>query len=190
MISNKVLAISILIAVAVGVVVCVFVLAGRAGEPQPATNTTLEHFASPDLGVAFDYPNTYTLEQRKDGFEGKEMQVITLIPKGVKVPDMSEGPTAISLIAVKKFAPPTNLREWVSAKSISNFYLSPDKKLSTTTVAKGTDAVSYTYSGLYENDAIAAVRGDTMFLFFVSWISADQAIRADFDKIIQSATFE
>ena len=175
--------------------ICVLVLLGIGGflinghntspvpfVPNTSSSTLL--YTSPIANVSFSYPSHYNLEERKDGFEGQPISVITLIDKNVVVPDMSDGPTAISIISVPN---PGNLslEDWVKTKSISNFNLSSDQKLTPTMVA-GEAAVSYTHSGLYESDAVAWAHGGKIYVASVGFASASDSIRADFQNVIKS----
>src|SRR5262245_3981039 len=94
----------------------------KPATPSPVSSGTT-HYSSSTLGVSFDYKNTYKLEERSDGFEGKKISVITLIDKNVVIPDMSEGPPVISLIVVPN-PEELPLDQWIRTKSISNYYLS------------------------------------------------------------------
>ena len=133
------------------------------------------------------YASIYNLETRDDAFDGKETHVLTLIDASTTVPDMSEGPTAISIIEIPITAT-TSLANWVRDNSISNFYLSPDKVFSSTSVG-GAEALAYRYSGLYEVDAVAVAHNGKIYLFAVSWMNASDRIRSDFKNLLSSVTF-
>jgi hypothetical protein len=145
-------------------------------------------YESPAAGITFTYPSTYRVEARSDGFDGQTIAVMTLINKDVVIPDYSEGPPAISIIAVPN---PSNmpLDQWVRSKSISNFALSIDQKLSATTV-EGEPALAYTHSGLYESDAVAFVHNGKVYLLSVGWADAQDAIRSDFQNLLKTITFK
>lgn len=154
------------------------------GEPV----ATIQTYTSSEFGIAFEYPDTYRLEERtSETFESKPILVVTLVDKLTEIPDMSEGPTAVSLI-VASSSPGMTLEEWVKVKSISNFVLSPDGLFATTTFA-GEEAMLYRFSGLYENDAVAVEHAGKIYLFSVSWIAADEPIRQDFERVLESARF-
>lgn len=164
---------------------------GPATEPTTSTATstpiTEEVYTSNTGGLSFKYPSNYKVEARSDAYEGEPISVMTLIDEKIVVPEQSDGPTAISIIVLpntKKLP----LDAWVKTKSISNFNLSPDKKLSSTTVA-GESAISYTHTGLYESDAVAVTHGDKIYLFSVGWADSTAVIRTDFQKLLQSVTF-
>jgi len=144
-------------------------------------------YTSAEGGLSFAYPLTYTLVERSDGFEDKPVRVITLIPKDAAVPDMSEGPILMSIIVADN-TEGLPLEEWVRSKSISNFSLSADKVLSPITVADA-PALSYQHSGLYEFDAVAALRNGRVYIFSVAWLTADDQIRKDFQTLLKSVSF-
>src|SRR6185503_4869602 len=122
--------------------VALLVVLGLAGVAIGITQPALHPSAAqptlvPYLGnspLTFSYPNTYTLTERGDSFEGQPIRVLTFVNSGVSVPDESDGPPAISIIIVPN---PKNvpLSQWVKEKSISDFSLSPDQTLSTTVLA-------------------------------------------------------
>jgi hypothetical protein len=101
---------------------------------------------------------------------------------------MSDGPPAISIIQVPKASNET-LEEWVKTNSISNFALSPDQKLSSTTLG-GQPAISYTHSGLYESQAIAAEHGGYAYLLSVGSLNPQDKIVGDFQNILRTVQFK
>jgi hypothetical protein len=145
-------------------------------------------YKSEEIGLEFSYPNTYTLTTRHDSFAGAEIHVLTLINASTTVPDMSEGPTAISVIEIP-VSESVNLEQWVRNASISNFNLSPDK-LFTPESVDGEDGLAYRYSGLYESDAVAVEHEGKIFLFAVSWIDQKDVIRSDFQDLLNSVEFK
>jgi hypothetical protein len=173
------------------IVVCVVAAIATAFYTNKQSNTVAPPasltYHSEHVGLDFNYPTTYTLTTRHDSYAGAEIHVLTLLDASVQVPDMSEGPAAISIIEIPITAT-TTLAQWVRENSISNFYLSPDQTLSSTTVG-GVDALAYRYSGLYESDAIAVEHGGKIFIFAGAWLDANDAIRADFKNILASVTF-
>lgn len=144
-------------------------------------------YRSEGVGLKFSYPLSYNLTTRYDSFNGTEIHVLTLIHASSTAPDMSEGPTAISVIAIP-VSENTNLEEWVRNASISNFNLSPDKKFSQTKV-DGEEALAYAHSGLYESDAVALKHNGKIFIFAASWIATGDVIRSDFKNILSSVNF-
>ncbi len=145
------------------------------------------NYVSEELGLSFSYPKSYTLTTRHDSFRGTEIHVLTFINASTTIPDMSEGPTAISVIGIP-VPENTNLEQWVRGASISNFNLSPDKTFSQTTV-DGEEAVAYRHTGLYESDAVAVKHDGKIFIFAGSWMDMEDAIRTDFKNLVLSVKF-
>ena len=139
-------------------------------------------------GLSFFYPNSYVLTQRHDSYEGDPIVVLTLVPNDVKIPDMSDGPTAISIIEVPNSGAET-LSAWVKGHSISNFSLSPDHVLASTTVA-GEPAVSYTHPGVYESKAVAVKHKGNIYILSVGSIAPTDQIYVDFQNILQTVQFK
>lgn len=155
---------------------------------KPITTDTFTAYASEDVGLQFSYPKTYVLQTRHDGYHGEEIHVLTILnaKDAENIPDQSEGPPGLSIIEIPTTTP--NLSQWLQENSISNFYLSPDKSLSTMTIG-GEPAFSYRFSGLYENDAVAVAHNGKIYLFFGSWLSSQDTIRSDFQELLQSVKF-
>jgi hypothetical protein len=183
---NKNLVISLVVLVALGAAAYFFYSPSPAGTPAPSDSAAKEYVGPAD--ISFSYPNNYTLTQRQDSYEGNPIQVITLVDSGVTVPDMSDGPPAISIIEVPN---PANLPlgEWVTEKSISNFHLSPDQTLASTSVA-GEAAVAYRHSGLYESQAFAVAHAGKIFILSVGSIDPSEAIHRDFENLLSTVQFK
>ncbi len=147
----------------------------------------IAHYGSEELNVQFSYPNGYAFTLRHDSFQGTQIHVITMVDTMVVVPDMSDGPISMSLIELP-ITPTSTFEAWVRDSSISNFYLSPDKTFTRTTVG-GEPALAYTYSGLYESDAVAVQHAGKIYLFAASWMSSDDPIRTDFKNLLASVKF-
>ena len=152
----------------------------------PAPLTSGQEYTSES--ISFVYGDAYALTSRSDSFEGNPVTVLNITDKDVIIPDYSEGPVSMAVLAVKNPSE-TALEAWVKTKSISNFELSMDKNLTATTVG-GKPGLAYTYSGLYENDAVAVAHDGAVYLFFVSWIDAESPMRADFQTLLKSVTFK
>ena len=166
----------------------VFLGMGKGSTYTPLVMPQTTQYTSPTAKVSFAYPNSYELQEHPDSFENNPVSVMTLIKKGTVVPDMSEGPVMISVLAVGN-ASGTPLETWVKEKSISNYYLSQTKTLSQTLVG-GEAALAYSYSGLYENDAVAVAHNGKVYLFFVSWMDASDPMRADFQNLLKTVQFQ
>lgn len=180
---------SLIFAVALVVIaISAYALLDRNAAAPTHTFTAATTYDSDAAKVSFKYPDSYSLESRSDSFEGSPITIATLTVKGAEIPDQSEGPPAISMLAIPN---PGNLalEDWIKAKSISNFSLSSDKKLSPVSVG-GEPGLAYSHSGLYENDAVAVARGGKIYLFSASWADASSTMRADFQNLLKTVTFK
>lgn len=173
------------VAIAIGVAVA-FGLFAKAPS-APTTSHEPGTYSSQDAGLSFTYPTTYKFEERADGFEGNPIKVITLIDKDVVIPDMSEGPPLISVLVIPN---PENLAldEWIRTKSISNWQLSNMGEMGASTVGDES-GLGYTYSGLYENTAIAVSHRGNIYLFTVGTLTPDDQIKKDFFNLLDTVTF-
>src|SRR3989339_658794 len=142
------------------------------------------NFKSEEIGLEFSYPKIYTLTERHDSYAGAEIHVLTLINASTTVPDMSEGPTAISIIEIP-VVDDIDVEQWLRNATISNFNLSPDKTF-TPKIIDREDGLAYRYSGLYESDAVAVEHDGKIFLFAVSWMDQNDPMRHDFQELLDS----
>ncbi|MBC7836211.1 hypothetical protein H7X87_00320, partial [Acetobacteraceae bacterium] len=102
----------------------------EAAMPTDDTSQQSVSYSNQTFGIAFDYSPQYSVQERIETFQGEPLLVVTLIDKEAVVPDMSEGPTAISMVVAQN-ATNTPLDIWVATHSISNFQLSPDGTFAT-----------------------------------------------------------
>lgn len=178
------------LSIAVGLIVLVAVGVYLYTTKPPAVHeeaSTMNIYHVEEVGIRFEYPKAYTLTSRDELYEGKEAHILTMVNASTTVPDMSEGPIAMSIVEVP-VATSTNVEAWVREHSISNFNLSPDKVLTPTTVA-GVPALAYRHSGLYEFDAVAFQNNGHLYIVSVSWLTQGDAIRQDFKDLLASVTF-
>lgn len=148
---------------------------------------TLQTYRSA-AGITFSYSSGYKLEERSDSFEGTPIEVITLIDKNAVIPEMSDGPEAISIIVVPN-PEALPVGRWVKEKSISNFGLSPNSVLASTTLA-GRPAVAYAYSGLFDSRAVAAASGGKIYILSVGANSSSDPIVGDFQNLLKTVQFK
>ena len=139
-------------------------------------------------GISFSYPNDYELTQERERDVERPWHVIVLAHEStLSAPEGGEGPPVIAVIILDNVGG-QSLEEWVRTSEFSNFQLSQSGGFASTTV-DGADAIRYQYSGLYETEAIAAVRGDKIYLFSVGWINENDKIRDDFSALMESVEF-
>ena len=161
----------------------------RYSEPLTATSTpeALVGYSSPRMGIAFEYPNTYSLVERDEGTGEREWRTIVLVDKvaAANVPEGGEGPPAITISDfpnVEGLA----LETWIKGDARSNWKLADgDGALGSTTV-DGKPALTYRHTGLYEATVVALAYNDKIYFFSVQWLTPEDKIRKDFEKLLET----
>jgi hypothetical protein len=145
-------------------------------------------YESKELGVSFEYyKNLYEIKLQQSGNDERNWQTLVFLPKGYVPPEGGEGPATIT---ISRF-PNTeghSLAAWIRGDARSNFKLSADQTLEERTVG-GYPALGYTYSGLYESDAVAVSLGEYIYLFEVGHLTPQDRVRADFQDMITTVEF-
>lgn len=142
---------------------------------------------SSEEGYSFMYPDTYDLSSHTETSGAAQWDVLVLVPKGYVAPQGGEGPPSISVASYNN-AEGLPLEQFITNEPKANFGLSGDKKLTPISVG-GKPAFGYTYSGLYENDAVAVANSGRVYVFAAGWMQAGDPIRQDLQDIIKSVQF-
>lgn len=139
-------------------------------------------YASGVYGMTFTYPDYYTLTEHDDGAR----HTITLIhARESQLPEAGEGPPAITVDVYDNSSDALTIEDWL-ATGQSNFNLG-DKVLGATNVG-GVQAVTYRWSGLYEGETTAFVRGDMIVAVSVTYLAPTDQLRADYLALLVSLT--
>lgn len=154
---------------------------------ETPTAPSLQTYMNADKGISFQYPDTYELkEEVLPGSGMRERIAVTLTRRAdLPVPEASEGPPAISLLIVQNSLDSQTTEGWVRSSAESNFKLSPDGTLASTTV-DGREALLYRWDGLYLGTTVARAERAWIYALSVTFLSPEDAIVADFARIIQS----
>mgnify|MGYP000851018445 FL=1 len=134
---------------------------------------THETYTNATYGVTFQYPSKYTLSETKitDSTLGTG-RMITLLEKGVTIPQAGEGPTAITLAIYENklatLADEHPLDTWVRATPESNFKLATQTIPNKLTIA-GNEARAYAWDGLYQGISYVTHNNDTVLMFSVTY---------------------
>jgi hypothetical protein len=157
------------------------------GEDQPITTTTAQSYESAAYGVQFSYPQTYTVTERDEGSGDTARHTIVLMDKvaAANIPENGEGPTAITIDIFKNALNDRPLDAWIKNTASSNYNLSPDGALSSSTVA-GTSSFSYTWDGLYRGESVVLAHNSDAVMLSVTYLDPTDDIRDDFSTILQS----
>jgi hypothetical protein len=180
--------ISLLVVVAAAVIV--FIGWYPRDKAVEITDTrTLKTFYNLQYGVAFNYPDSYEIKQY-DSTEGTKHHTIVVGDKAAlaAVPENSEGPAVIT-IDIYDNAARLSGEKWIKTSDFSNYKLSQEAQLSTTTVA-GIPALSYPWDGLYRSISIVFPQKTYMYMLSVGYNSPDDQQYKDFAGIVSSIQFD
>lgn len=183
----------------IGAFVVLALLAGLAwyvGRPQTMSGENSQpiaaRYSNTEYGISFKYSNTYQLEERDAPGSGERRHhIVTLIDTddAANVPENGEGPTAITVEMFQNNLDRQPVETWIRGTSNSNFKLSPDGALSTTTVY-GVTAYSYSWDGLYRGDSVVFEHKNNIFMLSVTYMTPDDQIRKDFDLLVRSVELQ
>lgn len=151
----------------------------------------LKTYTNENYGVTFQYPDTYTLSEKKET-AGQTGTIVTLLEKGYSAPKDGEGPTAITIAMYDEAGSASKkdtLLNWIKTSPYSNFTLSRQTEPGTTTVASQ-DARLYTWDGLYQGTTVATLHNGNIIAFSVTYDGeADLEKRQDFTDLMASVEF-
>ena len=174
----------------------IFVAATREHDaPRESVSPTEKMYRSEALGIAFDYPAHYYLEEKNLSTGARTRYALILtedteenraVREGTAGP--REGPTAITIDIFQNNLDNYTTEKWVRGTNDSNFKLSPDGVL-TATLLGGEAALTYRWSGLYEGETVAVARPDFIYAASVTFLTPEDTTRDDFDKVLESVRF-
>lgn len=191
---KQILAAGVLVAVVGAGAAAFYYFTPQASETDDAggNETELVTYRSAELGVEFEYPETYTLETHNQDTTEREWTVLTIIDSEVlrsaRENGASEGPPAIT---VQVFNNPENysMEEWITELTqYSNSHLANDSELLSGEVG-GVPALAYLYSGLFETHAVVVAHEDKIYFFTVDWMTQEDISLRDFGYLLESVRF-
>jgi hypothetical protein len=166
----------------------------EAGNGTPTPNVTTEEldYSSAAYGLAFSYPAKYFVTEYDSGTPQRSRHSIVLLEDtpftrdlvAGKVPG-TEAPPGITVDIFDNALDRTALRAWVEGNANSNFKLSIDGKLASTSI-HGKEALSYTWDGLYRGDSVVVAHKSNIIMFSVTYHSPDDEVRDDFENVLSS----
>ena len=144
-----------------------------------------------DSGLSFKYPSTYVAIS-PEMLELMAEETVTLFDKDdyedlQNSTEPREGPISIT---VQVFDNPNNdsAGTWITEQASSVNYDADLGRLQPREVGSE-DGVAYRFTGLYEGDATAFAHGGKIYLFSVTWMGPNDAIRSDFEDVLSSIRF-
>jgi hypothetical protein len=188
----KITTIMVLLGIVVGLT-----LFSRSKNNDSIDNPEILSYSSPTLGVSFQYPKDYYLEEKNTGTPQRNRTTVILyedtlenkeVREGTAPP--REGPVAITLDffqnAVNESYTPEN---WVRGTNNSNFKLSPDSIITETSV-DDKEAVAYRWSGLYEGQSVVFVHRNHVVMASVTYLTPEDEIISVFNDLMKSLSLE
>ena len=144
-------------------------------------------YTNPTYNISFQYPDRYELREREVGTQERYHYSVTLIDKEAfpEIPQNGEGPPVIAVDVFQNDLDTLLIEQWVHGTNDSNFKLSPDDALTSTTVA-GAPALSYTWDGLYRGKSVVLSHRDSIIVLSVQWLTEEDAIIKDFADLLTS----
>lgn len=159
------------------------------GEGSTTTTPQYREHASRAMGIAFRYPESYVIDERVAGTPQRKRQSIVLIRSAdLPLPANGEGPTAITIDAFQNDLDKYTALEWITGSSDSNYKLSTDGAISTSTLA-GEEALSFRWSGLYEGRTAVVAGPGWIYAFSVTHLTPEDGIIGDFGRLLESIRF-
>lgn len=175
------------------IIVAAIYLILKPGDESPAIGENEQEliaeqtYENATLGISFVYPQEYELAERDLGTGERSHHVITLTHTSATTTavENGEGPPSITLDIFEDTIDALSIERWIKNTAASNFKLSVDGVLSTTTVA-GKLGLTYTWDGLYRGETTVIEHGGNVLMFSVSFIDSADTIRDDFQALLES----
>jgi hypothetical protein len=177
------------------IIAAVYALHLPQTQPQTSINTPtvearpLKTFYNPTYGIALNYPDNYAVQEHDATGAQKHHSIIIGDKTALSNPPAnSEGPPAMT---IDIYDNPTHQtpEKWIKNNSFSNYKLSQNTTLATTTVAT-IPAFAYPWDGLYRSTSIVFPQKDKIYMLSVGYNSPDDQIRKDFAEVVASIQFD
>lgn len=138
-------------------------------------------------GIAFNFPENYEISDRDINAKHHTILIVDKVASS-SVPADSEGPTAIT---IDIFNSPSTLAadRWIKNTQESNYKLSNDAALATTTVST-IPAFAYPWSGLYQATSIVFPHASRIYMMSVTYDAPSDLIVKDFAGIVASVQLD
>ncbi len=161
------------------------------GENVPDVTPTTQSYQSSVYGLSFTYPDTYVLIERDEGTGERARHVIVLMDKddAANVPQNGEGPTTITIDIFDNRIDAIALESWIKNTSASNYKLSPDQELASTSVS-GAPGLSYVWDGLYRGESTVIAHKNDIVMFSVTYMDSTAQIRDDFRSLLSTVSLK
>ena len=163
--------------------------------PSNEQVSTPGFYSSPVYNISFSYPTKYILDEKQSTTGKEKRTTISLITESDRqLMSLADGnnsipsdvaPASITVDVFPGAAISQTADEWVRKNNNSNFKLSPNHQLASTTIA-GIPAVTYTWSGLLSANSIVFAYKGNIYMMSMNYITPQDVIWKDFPVVIQS----
>jgi len=153
----------------------------------PPIEEFTQYYVNSAYGIAFEYPDTYTLLEEDTGTGERYRYTIVLVDKELhaNLPQNGEGPPSITLEFFQNNLDQISIEDWVRGTAFSNFKLSLDGVLKPATVGNA-PALSYAWDGLYPAESTVFAHKSNIIMASVTFLTPEDHIRDDFKNILST----
>lgn len=165
---------------------------GTRGEAGVTMSSGVESYANERWALSFDYPLGYYLRERGDETPAGPQLAIVLVEDTPtnraivegRATEATDGPTAITIDA---FANPARLdaAAWMEQSTNWRAAIGEPGEMR----LAGTDGVTFEWDGLYRGRSVVVAREDSAYVLSVTWLTPQDPIVADFERVLQSVRF-
>ncbi|MDP3958193.1 MAG: hypothetical protein Q8Q36_01870 [bacterium] len=154
-----------------------------------APEALLNSYRNEAYGIEFTYPDGYVLDEKEVGNGERRHYNISLFEDTPFVRDLlagkvlgTEAPPSISVDFYQNDLDNQALWAWIRGTNFSNWKLSDERYASTT--IDGTEAVTYTWDGLYRGESVVFLHGGNVVMLSVTYHTPEDKLRSDFEETV------
>ncbi len=145
---------------------------------------TLKTYNIKELGLSFNYPDTYNLIEEDAGSNQRKNTRLTLMDKGFTPPIGGEGPKTINIDIYQNNIDKQTPENWIKNNSNSNYKLG-DGVIKQTTI-DGKPALEYSWSGLYNGVTIVFEHNENIVAVSGTYLEVGDRIVKDYKNLLAS----
>lgn len=164
--------------------------------PETVSTETEKTYNNSHYGISFNYSSKYLLTEREVGNVERSHYQILLLEDTKFVRDLlagkiegTEAPPGVAINVFQNNLDKQSITNFVKKSANSNFKLSPDGALSSTTIA-GTEGLVYSWDGLYRADATVFAHKDNIIMISGEYNTLEDETRIIYTQLISSLKLE
>jgi hypothetical protein len=144
--------------------------------------------------LGFKYPETYYKKEKLDAGTPESPQLSVILAEDTPdnravldgtTTETREGPTAIT-VDVYQNTDKLATKDWIGKDT--NWTVA--NSVATRTTVAGLEALTFTWSGLYEGKTVIVTSGDKAYVLSVTWMNPDDQIKKDFETLLSTITLK